>query len=279
MILQPLPPILPIMVDLTEISTPREALLAVKPGKPDAQVLKQAMDAHFQQLPVLTEDNGLAGLVPVTKLAEMVGTGEAISADKAKIKVPAFNREVSLEEFVTAMRDHGAVVHNALDGDGHDPTWFGLVTMADLNRAMFRSYVYRLIATLEGTLGQLIMDEFADDWGAIRLLSDGTQGRIRDFYEEEKRDGVEISPIMNVTLSDLLYITRESNNVWKLLGYRDPDELNDISHQINELRNRIMHPVRPLIVVHDDVETLYAGVMQMSDIIQRVLKQTGKVAR
>lgn len=267
-----LPPArLPILVNVDEISTHREQLIAIKPGPVDPALVEEARASGVRQLPVLTEDGDLAGLIPVRKLGELLTTGEEISVAKAEIRVPVVPDEVELSEFVQMMIDHNAVIHRSEDGS-HPASWFGLVTLADLNRPMFRAYVYRLVVAVETSLGNVIMSEFNDDWGAIRLLSDNTQGRIRDYYNEEKEQGVELSPVMTATLSDLLFIARESNNVWKSLGYANPKEMVPVSQQINELRNRIMHPIRPLIVAEADLEELRTGIAAMLDLTMRCLE-------
>ena len=177
------------------------------------------------------------------------------------------------------------VDHHADDdrvGHGADPdagdyqeNWFGIVSTADLNRPIFRAHIYQMLVILETSLGQLIMNEFGDDWGAIRLLSEGTQARIKDFYDEERAEGVDLSPITNATLSDLFHIATESNNVWKLMEFDNPNELRPIAYRVNGLRNTIMHPVRPLIVNERELKDLVSAVDEVEKMTDRLMKRIG----
>ena len=122
------------------------------------------------------------------------------------------------------------------------------------------------------------MEEFDDDWSAIHLLSDGTQARVREFQREQKEDGIDLSPVVQLTLSDMFHIARTSRNVWRLLGASSPDALGDIAHEINDIRNRVMHPIQPLVPRERDVVLVRDAVRQMvhlTDEIRKVSNSTG----
>lgn len=270
------PPKLPVMIDLTNISTPRQKAITISPGEIDPALVQKGKEARVRSLPIVGDTSECLGAISVNKLAELAESNTPLTADHATIPCNILPHEVPVSTLLRQLHDQGVILHAAdPDADDYDAAWFGIVSTADLNRPIFRAHVYRMLVILETSLGQLIMDEFGDDWGAIRLLSDGTQARIKDFYEEERAAGIDLSPVTNATLSDLFHITTESNNVWKLLDFDSPNQLKPIAHSINGLRNTIMHPVRPLIVSEQELKDLVEAVDNVEMITNRLMKRIG----
>jgi hypothetical protein len=76
----------------------------------------------------------------------------------------------------------------------------------------------------------------------------------------------------------MFHIARESRNVWRLLGAETPDALADIARDINDIRNRVMHPIQPLIPHEPDLMLVRDAVAQMihlTDQIAEVSNGTG----
>lgn len=270
------PPKLPVMIDLTTVSTPKGAAITISPGKIDPALVEQGRDARVRSLPIVGENSECLGAISVEKLAELAENNTALTADHATIPCNILPYEMPVSALLRQLRDQGVILHGAdPNDDSLTNGWFGIVSTADLNRPIFRAHIYRMLVILETSLGQLIMDEFGDDWGAIRLLSEGTQARIKDFYDEERAEGVDLSPITNATLSDLFHITTESNNVWRLMEFDDPNELRPIAHRVNGLRNTIMHPVRPLIVSENELKEIVEAVDDVEMLTDRLMKRIG----
>ncbi len=270
-------PTIPVMIDLTTISTPREHAVVATNGPVDLEVIAQATEANIRTLPIIDGDGPCGGAISVAKLAELAASKTALTPEHATTECEHFPHLVPVATLLRALADHGIVVHSGDPEHVTEPTWFGIVTTADLNKPIFRAHVYQMLVILETSLGQLIMDEFGDDWGAIRLLSEHTQGRIREFYEEEKAEGIELSPVTNATLSDLFFIATESHRVWNLMGFDAPAELRPIAHRINDLRNVIMHPVRPLIVNQQEMRDLVIAITDIESLTNAISKRIGAV--
>lgn len=272
-------PTLPVMIDLTTISTPREQAIVAPVGKVGTDLIATATEANIRTLPIIDEAGNCAGAIALQKLAELAASNTPLTPAHATVPCDVFPHMVPVTKLLQALAEHGLVLHAPDPDNGQGEQWFGIVTPADCNRPVFRAHVYQALVILETSLGQLIMDEFGDDWGAIRLLSDHTQQRIREFYDEERAEGVDLSPVTNATLSDLFHIATTSNNVWRLMGFEHPDRLQPIARQISELRNTIMHPVRPFIVneqeLHEHAAALQAVDALTADIMKRIGVQTG----
>lgn len=268
-------PELPVMVELSTISTPRKDAVSVRVGKIDRAVLDAAAEARLRALPLIDANDDCQGTITLQKLSQLAAQGTELTTDHATSPCETFPHMVPVTTLIEALVQHGIVLHSADPSDDLGEHWFGIITTADVNRPIFRANIYRMLVILESWFGQLIMDEFGDDWGAIRLLSDSTQRRIQEFYEEEKAEGVDLSPVTNATLSDLFHIASESNRVWNLIGFESPEHLRPVGRVINDLRNHIMHPVRPLVVNDAELEQLLEGTQAVDDMINRLAKQIG----
>ena len=270
------PPKLPVMIDLTTVSTPKQAAITISPGKIDPTLVEQGREARVRSLPIVGNNSECLGAISIDKLAELAESNTPLAADHATIPCNILPHEVPVSTLLRQLRDQGVILHAAdPDAGDYQEDWFGIVSTADLNRPIFRAHIYRMLVILETSLGQLIMDEFGDDWGAIRLLSDSTQARIKDFYDEERAEGVDLSPITNATLSDLFHIATESNNVWRLMDFDDPNDLRPVAHRVNGLRNTIMHPVRPLIVNENELKEVFEAVDDVEMLTDRLMKRIG----
>ena len=261
-----------VTIQLSTISTPAERLLSIKPGPVDPSILERAEAKGWTRIPVLTDDGDLAGLIPARKLRGLIDVGEPIDPAKATIDVPELPGSVPVLTLLDHLAESHAVIHRAGPDEDRPENWFALITTADLNRPLFRAALYTIIALLETGLGELIMEEFDDDWSAIRLLSEGTQARVREFQKEQKEDGIDLSPVVQLTLSDMFHIARTSRNVWRLLGADSPDALGDTAHEINDIRNRVMHPIQPLVPRERDVALVRDAVRQMVHLTDEIGK-------
>lgn len=269
-------PAIPVMIELADISTPCEQAVVARVGAIVPGVVTVATDAQFHVVPIVNEDGTCAGTIRVEALAKLAAEGTPLTADHATDTNDLLPHLISVTSLVKTLAEREVVIH-AADPEDEDfpPDWFGLISVADLNRPIFRAHVYQMLVILETSLGQLIMDDFSDDWGAIRLLSEHNQARVKEFYDEERAEGVDLSPITTVTLSDLFHIATESKRVWKLMGFDNAESLGPVAHQINGLRNTIMHPVRPLIVNKNDLNDLASGLVAVEKLSETITKRIG----
>lgn len=270
------PPSLPVMIDITTISTPRQAAIVATVGKIEPAVVKQAEEARVRAVPMLDANGACLGAISLQKMGKLLASKTPLTPDHATFRCAFIPHLVPVLELLKLLAEHGMIMHRAdPDADDYQTDWFGIVTTADLNRPIFRAHIYQMLVILETSLGHLIMDEFGDDWGAIRLLSDHTQRRIREFYDEERAEGIDLSPVTNATLSDLFHIATESNRVWSLMGFDSPNQLREVGHRISDIRNRIMHPVRPLIVNERELTEIVAGVEDIETVTTTLMKLIG----
>ncbi|MEA3225775.1 MAG: hypothetical protein U9Q07_07465, partial [Planctomycetota bacterium] len=109
------------------------------------------------------------------------------------------------------------------------------------------------------------------DW--ISKLSEEHQVRIIGYWELSKRRGVDIGPIEAIMLSQLIQIVSKTKDLLKLLGFRSRNEFDSGAGKIPELRNCVMHPVRPLILGYKDVAAVHKTIRFVEDLIERLTQR------
>lgn len=240
------------LIDLERIATPREDLLTFQAGIIDSSRLEQAIAARYDYAPVLGEQDRLMGIAAVSMIKERYETGIPVGESDTTMFIKQVNDVTPLLEFLDAIAANKAIVIRDTDGN-HDPHWFGLVTISDLNRHHFRAHLYPILAGLEASLAALVDQYFpnASDW--IRKCSERQQVQHFGQWRVASENGVETSPIVSCTLSDLITILTETPELVRAFGFQNKTRFKDRYGSLSLLRNQVMHPVRPLILGLDDV--------------------------
>jgi len=109
-----------------------------------------------------------------------------------------------------------------------------------------------------------------DEMTVLKHLGEFDQIRLLGQYYVLKRTGVEISLLAGATLSQLVKIAREVPEVCKTLQFSSKGQLDKSTGSIITLRNKVMHPVRPLIHRQEDVAKVLKTVERLEDLRQRL---------
>lgn len=151
-------------------------------------------------------------------------------------------------------------------------TIVGLVTPADLNRLPVRAYLYNLIGGLEVGLGRMLRAHFRDNTaGLLALLSTGSRGTVEAELAETRAGNVDVDPVEFLYISDLIDVVGKEAALRQMLGYLSRSQLEDDLGGIVSLRNRIMHPVRPLLEnAPDDLHKQHARVQRARSLLRRL---------
>jgi hypothetical protein len=254
-----------VMVDLMPLSTPAERCTVLHTGVVDEETIQTASDHSYDHLPVLNHDDQLCGMIETKRAATVSARGEPLeqgSLDMTPVK--EVRQEVELFELLAALGEHRAIVFRGSEGE-HDSDWFALVTISDLNRHPFRAYLYPLFAHLESALAELIDRTHEDAWSWIRSTPTHRQPVIVGRWELDKRDGVDTTPLTGCELRDLLAVITGSHLLRTRLKMEDDSVWKKTSESLPDLRNDVMHPVRPLVTSTKRVRSLRRQLRRMVD--------------
>lgn len=147
---------------------------------------------------------------------------------------------------------------------------FGLITLADLNTQVVRAAAYDRLSRLEIGLANLVASNHAEPWDWIGKLNEDAQVRIIGSWELSKRHNVQLDPISASTLVQLISVLSKSSSILASLGFRSRKEFDKSTGKIAAIRNRIMHPVRPLVLEGSEVQELYSVLRVLGDLQTRV---------
>jgi len=148
--------------------------------------------------------------------------------------------------------------------------FIGLATLSDLNRHEIRFALFRIITALEFTLEKVIRNFFSDpdDW--LKKLNENDQVRILGYCELAKRNNIETDFIEATQLTNLLNIVLKTKEIIESLKYKSRSDFEKQTAHISQLRNQVMHVVRPLIIKQSDVLRLLKTISFIDDLIKRL---------
>jgi hypothetical protein len=163
--------------------------------------------------------------------------------------------DLSLDELLDFFVSHEAgIVSARRDADGHSHvSWDGFVTRSDLNRHPVRAALYPLFAELEIELAKLVTTFYDDPWSWLSVLDKDKQARLVGYWEIGKRENVDVGPAAGLMLSELLRIVGGTSELRSRLGFNSGTKWQDHVGGLADLRNAVMHPVRPIFTSSGDV--------------------------
>jgi hypothetical protein len=162
--------------------------------------------------------------------------------------------DVSLIELLRVLSSRRA----CLVADGEKVS--GLLTISDLNRHAFRVALYTVLAALEVALARLIERKWPEPDRWLPKLSRDDQVRILGFWEVTRRFGVDTGPLAGCTLTQLVRIVGAIDDLWRELGFGTGSKARASLDRLPPFRNKVMHPVRPLVLARRDVAEIKQAV-------------------
>ena len=124
----------------------------------------------------------------------------------------------------------------------------GFITVSDFNKQPVRGYLYLQLASLETNLAELarrLHGERQD--GLLAYLSGNARSQVLRRQQRDRRDGLDTDLIAYLDFGHLLTLSRTDASFISALGDGLSSDVNQIQSQLEELRRRVMHPVRGLV--------------------------------
>jgi len=238
------------------LMTPRRDLLTAPQGMGLASLRAEARRRRFDLLP-LTRDGRIVGLLRVRDgEPEPLNERWLVSRDTAIPDLLSLFVETTRPGFLVLRRQE--VV--------------GLVTPADLNKLPTRVFLYNLIGEVELALAAQIREHFDGDAGQmLNLLSPKRRREIKEPLAHLAEGNVDIEPMQLLRLSDLINIMAKREELRAELGFSSRRAAEMALGGLNDLRNRTMHPVRPLLErIPEDMERLQKYGRYAGEVLQRL---------
>ena len=238
------------------IMTPRRDLLTGEQGTDLAAVRAEARRRQFDLLP-LTQDGRIVEVLQVED-----GEREPLT-DRWLV-----SRDTAIPDLLQILLESGRpgfLVFQRQDV-------VGLVTPADLNKLPVRVYLYFLIGEVELALTLQIRSHFAAaPEQALQMLSAKRRRELEEQIAGLTEQNIGVDPVQLLRLSDVINIAAKHEPLRSQLGFSSRRAVENALGGLNDLRNRTMHPVRPLLSqVPEDMERLQRYGQQAGEILRRL---------
>ena len=258
-------------VDVRRLLTPWEKCTSVTTGPVDETVLKTMNDRDYDYAPVFLGEpspKNLLGLVSRTRLKELAEQGRPLAPEDPAIQKHEVNLYPRLDVLLDAMAEFPARIVTKDPGAIHDS--YGILTLSDLNKHPLRVVIYEILAELEMVLADLVRATWGDaiDW--VRKLQEDAQARILGYWCISKLDGVDTGPVTGATLSELLRAVGSHEEALQMLGFKSENSWKGATGRLPQLRNRVMHPVRPLLFNSNECRRLKDELRLTIELTQRI---------
>jgi len=238
-----------------QIMTPRADWVTWTIGGPRDHVLDEDGGLCFDVIPVV-EDDKVVGLITDPSFAVQPLTLEWCLTYDVPIE--------RLIAFFVKQRKPACIL---LSKDG----FAGIVTPADLNKASARTALYLRLAELEMQLAVFIRLHGMSETDLLNGLSEDHRKEIKRKQLELVEKDVDVSVFEMLYLSDMLNIIAKSNSLRGKLGFSSRSAFEMVTSGLNDLRNRVMHPTRPILQnTRDDLHTLYKRITRMVRLEERL---------
>ncbi len=248
-------------INLTSLYVPLERCISVRYGCIDSAVLSELKANGYDQAPVVNKDGEAAGIIETTELEGLASSKFHLVETSALINKTTIAAETTLNDLLVTLSTVRSVLVS------NDSKSIGLVTISDLNKHSLRSAIYPLFATLEVELAALIAETCSDPWEWIPNLGRQRQVHVLGSWEVAKRANVDTDPITGCLLTDLVEVFKKNDAVRLDTIYRDAGQAGRALNNVPKFRNKIMHPVSPLVLGMEDVAEMRETINQIEELI------------
>jgi hypothetical protein len=263
-------------INLARLLTPACSCVCLRAGRIEKSTLQILKERDFEFAPVLGPGGNFIGISKTQIAAELERSGKELSADVLIAPLPSLTVRTSMNRMLVELAGTGvAAIIEQADDEGTLPEWIGLITASDLNRHYFRVLVYEWLAELEVGLVRMIERYAGPHEAWIRALQEDAQARILGYWQVSKMNGADIGPLAACMLTDLTKIAKLSKNVLAALQL-SKTKFHDRVGGLPQLRNQVMHPVRPMVVKAEDVNKIH-GHLKDADFLISLISQAASI--
>jgi hypothetical protein len=256
-------------IDLMRLLTTAEVCVCLQFGKLDQMTLQILKERDFEAAPVRGNDGQFVGLVKTVRAMSLYTSGNELLSQDLITPLPLLPMRTSVNQLLTQLASTGVAVVLKEIYSQTDQEWIGLITASDLNRHYFRILVYEWLAELEVGLVRLIEQHAGGYETWIRSLNEDAQARILGYWHLSKMNGADIGPLAACMLTDLTKIAGSDEKTLKAIQLSSTKFKEQVGG-LPQLRNQVMHPVRPMVTKPEDVERLHARLKDAATLVSLI---------
>ena len=182
------------------------------------------------------------------------------------------NTTITLDTTIGELLERLAMDPVLLVCEGHGDS-VALISVSDLDRHIFAARIYLPLAELEARLVSLIESSFEDHWEWLNKLDHGAKVQLLGNWEIKKQMDANLGITKGATLNHMLKVIRATPTLCARLGFHRPAQFKRVGFSVTVLRNRVMHPIRPLVSgsLPSHARTLKEQIQSVLDLTARVV--------
>jgi CBS domain protein len=224
-------------------------------------VFKVLHGSNFDQAPIVNNGDPIGYILRTDLDHESTDSVNAVARDIAPPVLTSGDAPIAS---VTRWLAYSSFLF-VVDGTGIT----GFVTPADVNKQPGRTYFYLLLAEFEMALAELLRREFESPKAALDMLRPERKERVLKQHDEHRAMNVDADIISEMMFADVLCVARGSS-IPEKLGCASKREWDRATGSLENLRNDVMHPVRPLFFDKRPLEKL----AELGDRLQDLVRST-----
>ncbi|NOZ28517.1 MAG: hypothetical protein GXP39_10760 [Chloroflexi bacterium] len=218
---------------------------------------------------VLDENGKLRfDVIPVTAAGKVVGllTNTSFTVQPLTLEW-CLTHDVSIDRLIAFFIERGKPACFLLREDD----FAGLVTPADLNKTAARTALYLRLAELEMRLAAFIRSLGMSEEEVLAKVSEDRREEVKRNQAELRDKNVDISVFEMLYLSDIFNVIAKNESALQTLGFSSRKDFKRATSGLNDLRNRVMHPARPVLRnVEDELRTLHDRIVRMEGLLVKL---------
>lgn len=244
------------------IMTQREGLLMLNRSEESTVVQEDVRNLQINQVPVI-DDGSVVGILvardherrtlPDTEEFEPISPEWLVSVD------------TSIRRLIDILDDRQHPARFVIQ----ENRVAGLVTYADLNKAVARTALYLLISRLEIKLARLIRHGAKDIWTYIESLDEDRRDELVGLQDEMTENDVAHDLVEHFKLGDVIGIVRDEPSLLDQTEVSSRDHFNGLVGGIENMRHDVAHSVK---LVVEDVGSV-GDVNHVCQSIEKLLKR------
>jgi hypothetical protein len=256
------------LVDLSSIFTPIDECNSVKVGIIDKIEVREIRRKKYDQAPIVGSKGRVVGLMSLAEIEWLRRKGQPLTDETQEIDHQSMPSESTISDLLDVFSQETAVL---ISSHGEIT---GLLTLSDLNRPLLKPKLYPSFFQLETLLSDLISETYPEPRAWINHLPDRDQIRLLGYWELSRKKNVELKtgPLHACELSDLITIVTKDKQLQTALGYESNSNVKKELGSLTELRNAVMHPVRPIFLNRTDPPRLKRDLQDLGTALNRLVK-------
>ena len=252
-------------IDLTRLAVPLDRCVVAPLGSITQELLDMLEKGDFDQAPVV-KDGIPIGVISRQHLRELHEKHIALTGQDPEINRVHLEPVTEFDKVLDVLAEHQAAIVRGTVNERVE--YVGLVTRSDLNKHPVRVMAYEILARFEMALAQLVAETFSDPWEWLKHLDDDRKARILGYWELAKRRNVDTGPVASITLTELNQVLKQEKQLYRRLGLTEKT-VKKLTNSLPEFRNRVMHPVRPLVTDGESCSQLKNALCAALELTQR----------